>query len=116
MPNPGRTRIKDKVIHKRIKTQINKPGTAFSPGRWMKRKNLRQLYKLAQNRNWFGYGGWYKYLKGYHKVSALTRRHMPDKRIHHYIKLQLKKVENLSSRYWMENTKPVSPAGQSLNA
>ena len=123
MPKRKRVRLTDKQIHKYVKDQIDK-SVDLSTTHWVKCKtsvtptghSLGRLYDLVRRRNYFDYGGWYEYLVGHHKVSSLSKRYMPDERIHSYIKMQIDNGVKLNSLHWQKGDKKVTPVGQTLNA
>ena len=97
-------------IHERVKALLQTAPTLGLPREIINKKageltdeqrELKNTYhtirkKIGKNGLLFdGYGAWDNYLLKYHKVSPMHGQYLPDERIHHYVRMELKKGTNL---------------------
>ena len=74
-------------------------------------QSLNALYQLAQIRKvrgkpFFAHRTWEEYIKHQHHVESFGNEHMPDERIHHYIKLLVDQGASVRTKNWTDSSLP----------
>jgi hypothetical protein len=108
-PKPTKDLVIERIRHHVLKGRVE-PIQLEEAGA----ETLYSIVKKSKtgDKNFFGYGGWYPFLRGELGIEPLSKKYLPDRRLHKYIKDALGKGKS-SPIFWNESKEPVSPYGHS---